>query len=150
MPRIIPRLIQKIAEQSDRARFSVPQALKSKRAKKSLYQPPLPKPSYFLGDYEKSILLTPGNPVSEKKAYVRHKTRPPVPHAYIHRSPKPGEIDPDRLMNDSERNWWANPYCACLPQGEHRRLKTDCRHNSENADISIAEVCSHWSLSSYW
>jgi hypothetical protein len=122
MPRIIPRLIQKIAEQSDRAKFSVPLALKNNRAKKSLYQPLRPKPSYYPGDYEQSILLKPGNPVSEKKAYVRHKTQPPRPYADGQHRPKPGDIDPVRLMNDSECNWWANPYCTCLLQVKCGRL----------------------------
>lgn len=115
MPRLIPRLLEKIAKQSDREKFSFPPALRRSRAKKSLYQPLLPKPSYSPKDYEQSILLKPGNPVSNKN-YVRHKTL--APQQYGHPTPKPEEVDPVRVMNDSEYDWWANPYRMLPPQIE--------------------------------
>ncbi|KAF5321371.1 hypothetical protein D9619_000767 [Psilocybe cf. subviscida] len=144
MPRIIPRLIQKIAEQSDHAKFSFPPAFRRNRAKKSLYQPPPLKPTYNARDYEQSILLKPSNPVTNKKAYVRHKTL--APRQYGQPSPQPGEVDPTRLMNDSEYNWWANPYLRmltsplrkCIVTGRH--LPTDLLIRLVALRVSAARI----------
>jgi len=110
MPRILPRLLEQIERQANQQQyfdFKLP-----KKGGLSLYKPVPPAPSFHPKDHERSILLSPGSPVTESQQYARHKRVPPS-------QTKPGAadqamIDPPRQMTREEFGWWGNPYCTCV------------------------------------
>ncbi|KAF8192607.1 hypothetical protein BJ912DRAFT_877553 [Pholiota molesta] len=112
MPRILPRLIEKIKAQATSQKSFPSPALKRKKKPKSLYKPVPPSPSFKPADYpQASLLLAPQNPVGHAKDYVRHKTLPPRPSPALKNSSK---LDAPRQMTEQEFGWWANPYLRML------------------------------------
>ncbi|KAF9557239.1 hypothetical protein CPC08DRAFT_56823 [Agrocybe pediades] len=110
MPRIIPRLLEKIERQANQLQyfdFKLP-----KKGGLSLYKRVPPQPSFHPRDHERSILLSPGSPVTESKRYARHKRMPPS-------QTKPGAVDTNledspRQMKKEEFGWFGNPYLRML------------------------------------
>ncbi|KAH9482834.1 hypothetical protein JR316_0004934 [Psilocybe cubensis] len=107
MPRILPRLLKKIESQAHKQKF-FKFSLPRKRIRKSLYKPPLQAPSFQPSHHARSILLTPLNPITNAKDYVKHKRIPPS----LNKPGKvdPNDVDPARQMSKDEMRWWANPY----------------------------------------
>lgn len=111
MPRILPRLLDKIAQRKDESWSP----LKFPRKfQKSLYKPLPPRPSFHPSHHSKSILLDPAesNPITSSHLYNRHKTLPPVPYFSGHVKVSPGH-DLPRGMSDEELQWWSDPYRMC-------------------------------------
>ncbi|KAJ7068131.1 hypothetical protein C8F01DRAFT_1334653 [Mycena amicta] len=101
MPRLLPRLI-KLPLTGD----FIPPQKKYRAAHKPV--PPLPPI-----DPDRSVLLAPGNPVTNSRDYVHHKSRPPV--FRLRRQQKnPTHLDALREMTAQERDWWSNPFLRML------------------------------------
>jgi len=105
MPRLLPRLIKEAEKHGVQ---NLP-FRRNKKGRKSLYNPPLPSPSFHPSRHERSILLAENSPVTNAKAYARHKRLPPImtrPRRQIVEE----AADPQRQMTDKEFGWWSNPY----------------------------------------
>lgn len=111
MPRILPRLIDKLAQHGipefASERFDV-KALRFQG--KSIHKPVPPRPSFNPADHSQSILLSPGNPITHSRDYVRHKTLPPLVHVGKRVRRRTQGYDRPREMTQEERSWWASPY----------------------------------------
>jgi hypothetical protein len=109
MPRILPRLLEKIATQKDElwSPLSFP-----RQSPKSLYNIVPPRPSFHPSHYPRSILLADPetNPITSSRAYNRHKTLPPRPRLSRRVKSISSQYDSPRQMSDDEFQWWSNPY----------------------------------------
>jgi len=108
MPRILPRLA-KLVEKDTIQQKNFPFLPKSGKRTKSLFKPALPAPSFHPSHYDRSVLLAPQSPVTNKKDYVQHKRVPPSlsgPGKIV----DPKQPDPPRQMTKQEFAWWSNPY----------------------------------------
>jgi hypothetical protein len=109
MPRILPRLLEKIALQKNErwSPLTFP-----REWPKSLYKPVPPRPSFRPSHHPQSILLAPAetNPITSSRVYNRHKTLPPRPLLSRRVRAAPGQHDLPREMSDDELQWWSNPY----------------------------------------
>nr|GAT54005.1 predicted protein [Mycena chlorophos] len=101
MPRLIPRLIK-----IDLSGEFLPPRKISWPDTHSKPVPPSPPPN----DPTRSLLLTPGNPITNARDYVRHKSRPTVFRLRETRKTESGV----REMTPEERGWWSNPYLRML------------------------------------
>ncbi|KDQ29152.1 hypothetical protein PLEOSDRAFT_1063918 [Pleurotus ostreatus PC15] len=123
MPRILPRLRKVILEGSNsRMEISWP---RRKNSKKSLYRPVPPRPTFKAADYKESILLTPRNPVTNSRDYVRHKTIPPRLRLKRRVVPSSPTNDLPREMTKEERKWWADPYLRMIGSPLRKCTLTD-------------------------
>ncbi|KAJ3917465.1 hypothetical protein F5877DRAFT_44579 [Lentinula edodes] len=131
MPRILPRLLKKLKNSHNPETFDRFSLDEHRFRGKSLWKPlpPNPFPSFKPSDHGQSILLTPGNPITSSRDYVRRKSLPP--RVYI---PENGQkrkrknayevYDKPRRMTDGERDWWASPYLRMLSTPLRRCLQT--------------------------
>uniref|UniRef100_A0A8H8CLV2 Uncharacterized protein n=1 Tax=Psilocybe cubensis TaxID=181762 RepID=A0A8H8CLV2_PSICU len=133
MPRILPRLLKKIESQAHKQKF-FKFSLPRKRIRKSLYKPPLQAPSFQPSHHARSILLTPLNPITNAKDYVKHKRIPPS----LNKPGKvdPNDVDPARQMSKDEMRWWANPYLRMLSSPIRTCLVTQRRVPSGRFEFS--------------
>ena len=112
MPRILPRLIEKINSQGALEKWTPSPLLKAKKKAKSLYKRVPPRPSFEHSAYPRSILLESGNPVVNAKDWERHKTLPPT---LSRPSAANTSQNNSRQMTEAEFGWWANPYRMWTP-----------------------------------
>ena len=107
MPRILPRLVKKIAASPPRPfeSFKLPNTRKV-----SLRKPVPSTPSFHPAEYQQSILLSPNNPVSSSSQYVQHKSLPPRIRVGKRVKSREQGDDPPREMTEEERRWWSSPY----------------------------------------
>ncbi|KAJ4493211.1 hypothetical protein C8R41DRAFT_764845 [Lentinula lateritia] len=131
MPRILPRLLKKLKNSHIPETFDRFSLDKHRFRGKSLWKPlpPNPFPSFKPSDHGQSILLTPGNPITSSRDYVRRKSLPPrvyIPENAQKRKKKNAyEVyDKPRRMTDGERDWWASPYLRMLSTPLRRCLQT--------------------------
>ncbi|KAJ6599212.1 hypothetical protein DFH09DRAFT_1356307 [Mycena vulgaris] len=109
MPRILPRLVKLPLS----GHFLAPRPAPVRPLRKPV--PPLP--SALPADYPRSVLLSPGNIITNSHDYVRHKSMPPVYRLRRHRMREPptlNERDSPREMSPQERIWWSSPYLRML------------------------------------
>ncbi|KAJ7499064.1 hypothetical protein FB451DRAFT_1204131 [Mycena latifolia] len=107
MPRILPRLIKLPLS----GHFPSPR----RTPVLSLRKPVSPLPSALPADYPRSVLLSPGNIITNSHDYVRHKSMPPVHRMGRRKTPRDQlEYDPPREMSAQERIWWSSPYLRML------------------------------------
>ncbi|KAF4602264.1 hypothetical protein EYR40_005469 [Pleurotus pulmonarius] len=123
MPRILPRL-RKVIIEGKESRTDTLWPRRTNR-KKSLYKPIPPRPTFKVSDYKESILLTPGNPVTNSRDYVRHKTIPPRLRLQRHVVPSSPMNDLPREMTKEERKWWADPYLRMIGSPLRKCTLTD-------------------------
>lgn len=114
MPRLLPRLLKALQETPlthTNSKHVAPSQDVGSRKRKSLYRPiTVPLPSFHPAGRTRSILLD-ENPVTDKRAFARHKRLPPR----VRLGPRPvvhGEHDVPREMTTQEREWWSSPYRA--------------------------------------
>lgn len=112
MPRILPRLIDKILQQAHHQK-NFPY-YKPARRPKSLHRPLPPRPSFHPAHHQQSILLDTGsdNPITSSRSYLYHKTLPPRVFIPQNANTRQGETDSPRSMTAEELRWWTNPYRA--------------------------------------
>jgi len=112
MPRILPRLLDKIARQGQVKKEKVDafDVRAFRYPRKSIHKPVPPRPSFHPSDHPQSILLAPANPVTNSQDYVQHKSFPPRLRVSKRVRVRPNEYDRPREMSDEERSWWASPY----------------------------------------
>lgn len=112
MPRLLPRLLKALQETPSNAK-RVPLSRHVGACKrKSLYRPiPGHSPPFQFAGRTRSFLLE-ENPVTDKRAFKRHKRLPPRVRLgsgpLVH-----GEHDVPREMTTQEREWWSSPYRTC-------------------------------------
>ncbi|KAF8211313.1 hypothetical protein K438DRAFT_1928723 [Mycena galopus ATCC 62051] len=111
MPRILPRLLK--LPLSGNVPFPFPSSLRPK----SLRKPVPALYSVLPADHPRSVLLSPGNVITNSHDYVHHKASAPIPYARRRRvSQRTGankEARP-REMSAQERVWWSSPYLRML------------------------------------
>lgn len=110
MPRILPRLIKRLAEHPLSELVYTGPGIKRK-TKPSLYRP-LPQNVPF--NPNRSILLEPINPITHESRYRLHKRMPPS--LRLKRTTGGTKTDPTREMNEEEKEWWSNPYRMYVPR----------------------------------
>ncbi|KAA1466246.1 hypothetical protein DENSPDRAFT_831028 [Dentipellis sp. KUC8613] len=119
MPRLIPRLLQRLRSLPSPAPSPRIANLPSKRNKDLSLQKQLTADFTHVGRSSHSILLDSSNPIIHRKDYKRHKARPPrfgllpsrdtsTPAAEVRDESTP------RAPSEWERKWWANPYLRML------------------------------------
>ncbi|KAJ7179847.1 hypothetical protein C8R43DRAFT_1117196 [Mycena crocata] len=116
MPRILPRLITlplSTVFPSPRRQPRYP----SKR------KPIPPLPSALAADYPRSVLLSPGNIITNSHDYVHYKSTPPVHR--LHRRRTPYGREKQREMTAQERTWWSSPYLRMLASPIRRCFTTE-------------------------
>ncbi|KAJ3904460.1 hypothetical protein F5879DRAFT_955017 [Lentinula edodes] len=131
MPRILPRLLKKLKNSHNPETFDRFSLDEHRFRGKSLWKP-LPQnpfPSFKPSDHGQSILLTPGNPITSSRDYIRRKSLPPrvyIPENAQKRKRKNAyEVyDEPRRMTGGERDWWASPYLRMLSTPLRRCLQT--------------------------
>jgi hypothetical protein len=111
MPRILPRLLQKIASSSG---FTEKQEPIRRPRRKSLPNKGLPAPSFVPYGRKHSILLDPQNPITNASDYVQHKQSPPQVSMLKSSADTDTTCGP-RQMTVEERSWWSSPYCMPIP-----------------------------------
>ncbi|PBK69711.1 hypothetical protein ARMSODRAFT_142956 [Armillaria solidipes] len=121
MPRILPRLIAKLADQpaQQHQRFLV----KRKRIF-SRHEPAPPRPSFDPSQYSESILLSPDNPITSSRQHVRRKSLPPRVFVAKGAKPRQGSMERPREMTAEERRWWSSPYLRMLSSSTRRCIIT--------------------------
>ncbi|KAJ4481961.1 hypothetical protein J3R30DRAFT_3455485 [Lentinula aciculospora] len=128
MPRILPRLLKKLEETSRYEKTFDRFSLSDHRFRgKSLWRPlpPNPYPSFNPSDYSQSILLTPGNPITSSRDYIRRKTLPPRVNIPENAQKRKRDVhDKPRKMTEEERVWWASPYLRMLSTPLRKCLQT--------------------------
>ncbi|KAJ3877199.1 hypothetical protein F5051DRAFT_12264 [Lentinula edodes] len=131
MPRILPRLLKKLKNSHNPETFDRFSLDEHRFRGKSLWKPlsQNPFPSFKPSDHGQSILLTPGNPITSSRDYIRRKSLPPrvyIPENAQKRKKKNAyEVyDKPRRMTDGERDWWASPYLRMLSTPLRRCLQT--------------------------
>ncbi|KAJ7228805.1 hypothetical protein GGX14DRAFT_509584 [Mycena pura] len=106
MPRILPRLIK----------LPLSGHLPFPRNRPQIQRKPVPPlPSSIPADYSRSVLLSPGNIITNSHDYVLRKSRPPVYKRRISRQKT--EVDAQdtlREMTSQECIWWSSPYLRML------------------------------------
>ncbi|KAK0190852.1 hypothetical protein F5146DRAFT_1223673 [Armillaria mellea] len=121
MPRILPRLIAKLADQP--AQQHQPFLVKRKRYF-SRYEPVPPRPSFDSSQHSESILLSPDNPITSSRQHVRRKTLPPRVFVAKGAKPRQGSVEGPREMTTEERRWWSSPYLRMLSSSTRRCVIT--------------------------
>ncbi|KAJ3992329.1 hypothetical protein F5050DRAFT_1579764 [Lentinula boryana] len=127
MPRILPRLLKKLEETSSQKAFDHFSLDKYRFRGKSFWKPPPPNPlpSFKPSDYSQSILLTPNNPITCSRDYIRRKSLPPRANLPENAQRRKNDLfDRPRRMTDEERGWWASPYLRMLSTPLRRCLQT--------------------------
>ncbi|KAJ3733330.1 hypothetical protein DFJ43DRAFT_226642 [Lentinula guzmanii] len=127
MPRILPRLLKKLEETSSQKAFDHFSLDKYRFRGKSFWKPPPPNPlpSFKPSDYSQSILLTPNNPITSSRDYIRRKSLPPRANLPENAQRRKNDLfDRPRRMTDEERGWWASPYLRMLSTPLRRCLQT--------------------------
>ncbi|KAK0491118.1 hypothetical protein IW261DRAFT_65946 [Armillaria novae-zelandiae] len=121
MPRILPRLIAKLADQpaQQHQRFVV-----KRKRKMSRHEPVPPRPSFDPSQYPESILLSPDNPITSSRQHVRRKTLPPRVFIAKGAKPRQGSMERPREMTAEERRWWSSPYLRMLSSSTRRCVIT--------------------------
>jgi hypothetical protein len=117
MPRLLPRLLEKLKKNPiitiDHTK------LKRKLPKVSKFRPLPPKVSLDAADYPRSIILSPGNPITDWRLHTPHKRLPPKPFLLkkdyaAQKRKRFDKHDLPRKMTEEELNWFASPYRAFL------------------------------------
>ncbi|ESK97563.1 hypothetical protein Moror_17563 [Moniliophthora roreri MCA 2997] len=124
MPRILPRLLQKIAEhpQPPLEPFKpVTERISAKSLRRAV---PL-TPSFNPANHSQSVLLTPNNPISSSHDYVHHKSLPPQVRVGKCAKASDGQEDGPRAMTQEERQWWSSPYLRMLSTPIRRCIVTN-------------------------
>lgn len=117
MPRLLPRLVKKLKEtplgKPSPRHLGNGKHVPSRR--QFVYQPIPERPSYSVAGRVQSILLDDHSPVTNSRAYVRHKVL--SPRVLV----SPGKIATEnaesyipREMTAQEREWWSSPYLRML------------------------------------
>ncbi|PBL02645.1 hypothetical protein ARMGADRAFT_265070 [Armillaria gallica] len=121
MPRILPRLIVKLADQpaQQHQRFLV-----KRKRKFSRHEPVPPRPSFDPEQYSESILLSPDNPITSSRQHVRRKSLPPRVFVAKGAKPRQGSMEHPREMTAEERRWWSSPYLRMLSSSTRRCIVT--------------------------
>ncbi|KAK0242866.1 hypothetical protein EDD85DRAFT_947019 [Armillaria nabsnona] len=121
MPRILPRLIAKLADQpaQQHQRFLV-----KRKRKFSRHEPVPPRPSFDPEQYSESILLSPDNPITSSRQHVRRKSLPPRVFVAKGAKPRQGSMERPREMTAEERRWWSSPYLRMLSSSTRRCIIT--------------------------
>ncbi|KAK0206646.1 hypothetical protein DFS33DRAFT_1256143 [Desarmillaria ectypa] len=122
MPRILPRLIAKLADQpaqQQHQRFIV-----KRKRQFSRHESVPPRPSFDPSQYSESILLLPDNPVTNSQKHVRRKTLPPRVFVAEGAKPRQGSTERPRKMTAEERRWWSSPYLRMLSSSTRRCMIT--------------------------
>ncbi|KAL0581999.1 hypothetical protein V5O48_000057 [Marasmius crinis-equi] len=112
MPRILPRLLKKVADNSPRPCDPFKYARQPKTI--SIRKPVLPAPSFNPADYPQSILLSQNNPITSSRDYEQHKSLPPRIHVRKRVKSNQYRHDCPREMTEEERRWWSSPYLRML------------------------------------
>jgi hypothetical protein len=132
MPRLLPRLLQKVAYQSLQAQENhVDLKFFRRRPRRKSHKPLPPAPSFSPINRVQSILLDDVNPIINSKAYVLHKALSPRVRTVTSKE------DDNRQMTPEEREWWASPYCAFHNILYLLPLLRSC---SANAIVSLTEM----------
>ena len=106
MPRILPRLLQKIASQVSKPAFLKGSTIRPPNRKSLRRRLPV-LPSFSSFGRKHSILLDPVNPILNRADYVQHKSLPP--RVRVQKIPS-DTFDNPRSMTTQERSWWSSPY----------------------------------------
>lgn len=117
MPRLLPRLVKKLKETplgGPRPRH-LDNGKHAPHRGRPVCQSIPERPSYSVAGRVQSILLDDHSPVTNSRAYVRHKA--PSPRVLV----SPGKITTEnaesyipREMTAQEREWWSSPYLRML------------------------------------
>lgn len=122
MPRIIPRLLRVISQQSELPKTDSFDIRARRSRPNSLHRPCPPIPSFRPASYSRSILLD-STIITRSRDYVRRKSLPPRIYVPKGAKARKNEYDCPRQMNEDERRWWANPYCMqAVPTGREQKL----------------------------
>lgn len=149
MPRILPRLRKVISEGGSGPRTDILWP-RRRNSKKSLCKPVPPRPTFKVADYKESILLTPGNPITNSRDYVRHKTVPPrlrLKRRVVAASPT---NNLPREMTKEERKWWADPYRKSFEKKWNIVLQSHIWKDSPYDRFTVEKMHSDGSVSSIW
>lgn len=123
MPRILPRLIAKLADQPTQQQQHQQFFVRRKR-QFSRHEPVPPRPSFDPSHYSESILLLPDNPITSSQQYVRRKTLPPRVFIAKGAKPRQGSMESPREMTAEERKWWSSPYLRMVSSSTRRCMVT--------------------------
>ncbi|KIO07227.1 hypothetical protein M404DRAFT_998638 [Pisolithus tinctorius Marx 270] len=117
MPRLLPRLIKKFKETplgEPRPRH-LDKRVHVPSRKKGSFQPIPERPSYSVAGRVQSILLDDQSPVTNSRAYIRHKgLSPRVLIPPVKAAGDNAESHVPREMTAQEREWWSSPYLRML------------------------------------
>ncbi|KAF7352945.1 hypothetical protein MVEN_01261900 [Mycena venus] len=119
MPRILPRLLKLPLSGNFPFPSKTPEA--PRKPVTSLH-------SFLPADYSRSVLLSPGNVITNSQDYVHHKATAPVPRARrrrIHSRKADVNGDTPREMSAQERVWWSSPYLRMLASPLRRCFLTE-------------------------
>ncbi|KAJ6509958.1 hypothetical protein C8R47DRAFT_1314593 [Mycena vitilis] len=110
MPRILPRLVK--------LPLSGTYPFPNNKPPSPPRRPVPPLHSVLPQDYPRSVLLSPGNIITNSDDYVHHKTMAPLPTRRFRRRRVSQQTafaeDGRREMSAQERLWWSNPYLRML------------------------------------
>ncbi|KAK7061565.1 hypothetical protein R3P38DRAFT_2596137 [Favolaschia claudopus] len=109
MPRILPRLLK--LPLSGNFPFNPP------KPPRSTLEPVPPLHSVLPADFERSVLLSPGNIISSSHDYIHHKANAPIQRARRRRVSAITDVSKEahrREMSPQERAWWSSPYLRML------------------------------------
>ncbi|EIN10575.1 hypothetical protein PUNSTDRAFT_142555 [Punctularia strigosozonata HHB-11173 SS5] len=124
MPRVLPRLLDRLAKTPFAARdnggVDPSFGRNPKRRWRYPSTSPLPAPSFSPAGRAHSLLLDDADPISNSKLYVRQKRPPPA--VRVHANQKREIVGADgrtrrvapHRMSALEREWWSNPYLRML------------------------------------
>lgn len=121
MPRLLPRLIRKLTETPPNE--PTPRHLASggyvRLRRKLPCRPASERPSFSAIGRTQSILLDPQSPVTDSRAYLKHKLQPPrVQVSSGGTVSADAGLDTPREMSVQEREWWSSPYRTWTPCSE--------------------------------
>lgn len=109
MPRILPRLLKRLAESAHlHETCTIPPGLRPRKSRKSLRKHVPSLEFVHPNERTRSILLDPVNPVLDQDL-VHHKSLPPRP-ILLNGPAKEVDEDVERVMTDAELQWWSSPY----------------------------------------
>lgn len=142
MPRLLPRLIRKLTETPPNE--PTPRHLASggyvRLRRKLPCRPASERPSFSAIGRTQSILLDPQSPVTDSRAYLKHKLQPPrVQVSSGGTVSADAGLDTPREMSVQEREWWSSPYLRML-SSPIRRCAISRRHMPSDFLIRLAAL----------
>jgi hypothetical protein len=112
MPRILPRLLKRLAELKHLPEpQSIPSGIATRKTRKHTHKPPSTYEHVHAYDRAHSILLDTVNPIINRRDFIRYKSPPPKP---ILPNVNPLVEHTPRKMTDQELRWWSSPYRKLL------------------------------------